>query len=411
MARRVPARAPRPQRAPAPPQLAPLPLALAVRGAGRLREPLPVRRLALPGVGAARRSCCCRWPRYWTSASTLVANLLGYMPLGALAVRRAGPRRPRRAAPSALLACARRRAAVAGDGVHCRTSCRSASSSNVDWALNALGTAVGVALGAALHWRGGIERWQTLRERWFVARSAGGAGAAGAVAGRLAVPAAVPFGLGHVLGRSQEVVVDLLDDTPAGALVRRLAAGARSGDGAQRCRRRPSSRSSRSACSRRAWSPSRSPRRAGAASCWSSARSRSAAAQHAVDRAQLRPGARARLDHAAGAAARSPRRGAGAAAQPRCRAAPRPARPGRADGARRCWSRRRRPTRTSPEPAGLGAGPLHPLPRRWRSGSAGCGRTRRSSTCSCAAGARASRATPGVGASAESAPTIRPQCP
>ena len=43
---------------------------------------------------------------------------------------------------------------------------------------------------------------------------------------------------------------------------------------------------------------------------------------------------------------------------------------------------RRRSTRTSPHSLqALGAGPLHPLPRRWRSGSAGCGPMRRWSGC------------------------------
>src|SRR4029078_4470607 len=47
-------------------------------------------------------------------------------------------------------------------------------SSNLDLALTAAGTALGVAIGALLHWRGGIAQWQKLRDRWFVARSAGG---------------------------------------------------------------------------------------------------------------------------------------------------------------------------------------------------------------------------------------------
>jgi hypothetical protein len=90
-------------------------------------------------------------------------------------------------------------------------------SSNVDLVLNALGTVCGVAIGALLHWRGGIERWQKLRDRWFVARSAGGFALLVLWPIGLLFPTAVPFGLGHVLGRIQPVLVDLLADTPAAA--------------------------------------------------------------------------------------------------------------------------------------------------------------------------------------------------
>jgi len=46
--------------------------------------------------------------------------------------------------------------------------------SNLDLALNALGTLIGVALAWLIHRRGGVERWQTARDRWFIGRSAGG---------------------------------------------------------------------------------------------------------------------------------------------------------------------------------------------------------------------------------------------
>jgi hypothetical protein len=88
-------------------------------------------------------------------------------------------------------------------------------SSNVDLVLNAAGTAIGVAIGALLHWRGGIARWQKLRDRWFVARSAGGFALLVLWPIGLLFPTAVPFGLGHVLGRIQPLVIDLLAGTPA----------------------------------------------------------------------------------------------------------------------------------------------------------------------------------------------------
>ena len=87
--------------------------------------------------------------------------------------------------------------------------------SNVDLGLNAAGTAVGLGLGAVLHLQGGIDRWQRLRDRWFVARSAGGLALLVLWPVALLFPTAVPFGLGHVLGRIQPLVAELLQGTPA----------------------------------------------------------------------------------------------------------------------------------------------------------------------------------------------------
>jgi hypothetical protein len=136
-------------------------------------------------------------------------------------------------------------------------------SSNVDLALNALGTAIGVAIGAALHWRGGIARWQKVRDRWFVARSAGGLALLILWPVGLLFPTAVPFA--RPRGRPiQPIVVELLADTPAAAWTEgwatATAPSARAAAAA--LSPAPSSRSSSSAfCSRRAWSRSRSRRR------------------------------------------------------------------------------------------------------------------------------------------------------
>ena len=152
------------------------------------------------------------WPRYWTTFD-LVANLLGYLPLGFLlfvALVRGG----RRAGVAAVLA-------VAGGALlsllmeMLQNYLPHRVSSNVDLVLNAAGTAIGVAIGALLHWRGGIARWQKLRDRWFVARSAGGFALLVLWPIGLLFPTAVPFGLGHVLGRIQPLVIDLLAGTPA----------------------------------------------------------------------------------------------------------------------------------------------------------------------------------------------------
>jgi len=164
----------------------------------------------IPGVGPLD-FLLLGWPRYWTRFD-VVANLLGYLPLGFLlfvAIVRGG----RGAGASALLACAGG-ALLALAMEILQNYLPHRVSSNVDLALNAAGTAIGVAIGALLHWRGGIAQWQKLRDRWFVARSAGGLALLVLWPIGLLFPTAVPFGLGHVLGRIQPLVIELLAGTP-----------------------------------------------------------------------------------------------------------------------------------------------------------------------------------------------------
>ncbi|MEO7116800.1 MAG: VanZ family protein [Caldimonas sp.] len=160
------------------------------------------------------------WPRWWTSFD-LIANLLGYMPLGFLLFV-AGIRSGRGAAAAVAMGCL--------GGTLLSFSMETLQNylpqrvaSNVDLGLNAAGTALGVAVGAALHWRGGIDRWQRLRERWFVARSAGGFALLVLWPIGLLFPSAVPFGLGHVASRLQPFLADLLRDTPVAAWSEGLA--------------------------------------------------------------------------------------------------------------------------------------------------------------------------------------------
>jgi VanZ family protein len=154
------------------------------------------------------------WPRWWTSFD-LIANLLGYLPLGFLFFV-AGIRGGRSAGVAAALACmGGALLSFAMETLQNYLPQRVAS--NVDLALNAAGTALGVAIGAALHWRGGIDRWQRLRERWFVARSAGGLALIVLWPIGLLFPTAVPFGLGHVIGRLLPYLAELLQGTPAAA--------------------------------------------------------------------------------------------------------------------------------------------------------------------------------------------------
>ena len=152
------------------------------------------------------------WPRWWTSFD-LFSNLLGYLPLGFLlfvAGLRSG-RGTRSAAGFAVVAATL--LSLAMELLQNYLPQRVAS--NVDLGLNALGAGLGVGVGAALHLRGGIAQWQKLRDRWFTARSAGGMALLVLWPIALLFPTAVPFGLGHVLGRVQPLLAELLQGTPA----------------------------------------------------------------------------------------------------------------------------------------------------------------------------------------------------
>ena len=165
----------------------------------------------VPGV-ALTHYLTLPWSRWWTGFD-LVANLVGYLPLGALifaALVRTGTRAWR----SLLLA------AVAGTLLSLtletlQNFLPQRVASNVDLGLNAIGTVLGAALGGWVHLRGGVERWQLARDRWFIAHSAGGLALLLLWPVGLLFPLPVPLGIGQVLPHVQEVVVAAVQDTPA----------------------------------------------------------------------------------------------------------------------------------------------------------------------------------------------------
>lgn len=148
------------------------------------------------------------WPRYWTGFD-LVANVIGYLPLGALvfgACMRAG-QQPGRSASVALLAGA----ALSFAMELLQNYLPQRVPSNLDLALNVAGTGCGAALGLVVHLRGGVDRWQAVRERWFIAGSAGGLVLLVLWPLGLLFPSPVPLGLGQVWGRLQEAVQAALE--------------------------------------------------------------------------------------------------------------------------------------------------------------------------------------------------------
>ncbi len=154
------------------------------------------------------------WPRYWT-AFDLVANGLGYLPLGALifgALVRTGT------APWPAFGGAFVFGALLSFTMEfLQNFLPMRVSSNVDLGLNALGTLAGAVIGYRIHARGAVERWQAARDRWFIGRSAGGLALLLLWPVGLLFPLPVPLGVGQVLDRVQEGVAALVDGTPVAA--------------------------------------------------------------------------------------------------------------------------------------------------------------------------------------------------
>ncbi len=152
------------------------------------------------------------WSRWW-SGFDLVSNLLGYLPLGLLVfgalVRSGAPASRGVWAAIAVGGMLSLLMEVLQNWLPHRVP------SNVDLALNVLGSAGGAAIGLVVHWLGGIERWQSLRERWFIARSAGGLALLVLWPIGLLFPAPVPLGLGQVFDRMREAVELALEGTAA----------------------------------------------------------------------------------------------------------------------------------------------------------------------------------------------------
>lgn len=150
-------------------------------------------------------------PRWWTEFD-LVANLLGYLPLGALVclgwVRKGG--RPAMAFAVACLLGG----LLSGLMEIAQNFLPQRVASNVDWVLNMLGAAMGAGLGLAAHALGAVTLWQSWRNRWLVEHSAGGLALLLAWPLGLLFPTPVVLGQGQVLVLAQEHLAGLLEGTP-----------------------------------------------------------------------------------------------------------------------------------------------------------------------------------------------------
>jgi len=109
------------------------------------------------------------WPRWWAWFD-VISNLLGYLPLGALvffaSVRSGRSRRLAAALALGLPSLLSLAMELLQNDLPQRVP------SALDWVLNSAGAALGAMLAAVAHRAGLTLRWQALRDRWFVHRSA-----------------------------------------------------------------------------------------------------------------------------------------------------------------------------------------------------------------------------------------------
>lgn len=151
------------------------------------------------------------WPPYRDRFDE-IANLLGYVPLGALlygAAVRSGSRR----LPSLLLALVLAAALSFAVEVSQQFLPLRVPSSK-DSAFNLAGALLGALLAMGLQAVGFVDRWHLLRQRWFVADSAGGLLLLLLWPAALLFPAPVALGLGHLWSELHALLIALLADTP-----------------------------------------------------------------------------------------------------------------------------------------------------------------------------------------------------
>lgn len=151
------------------------------------------------------------WPRYWTGFD-LTANLLGYMPRGALlalALVRSGHAAGRAVAVAAAVAAVLSLLLEAA-----QSYLPSRVASNLDLGLNAAGALLGALAIPLLQRLGVLVRWSRLRDLWFEADAHGALVLLLLWPLALLFPPAVPFGLGHGLERAESALATWLGNTP-----------------------------------------------------------------------------------------------------------------------------------------------------------------------------------------------------
>jgi VanZ family protein len=151
------------------------------------------------------------WPP-WRDRFDEISNLIGYMPLGALlfvAVLRSGG-----VTAKGLLVAVLASAALSISVELTQNFLPTRVPSMKDCALNVAGALVVSAVAALLQALGWIDRWQTLRERWFARHSAGALVLLLLWPLGLLFPTPVPLGLGQVWGELRALAEATFAGTP-----------------------------------------------------------------------------------------------------------------------------------------------------------------------------------------------------
>ncbi len=155
------------------------------------------------------------WPRYW-SHFDVVANFLGYAPLGFLAAL--AILRTRLLPQPALLA-----ALVCSVFSVLLEALQSYLPQRVpqlpDWLLNSAGALAGAMLAMALERLGVIDRWSRFRARWFVRDARAALVLLALWPAALLFPPAVPLALGQIRLRLHEFANDVVQGTPFAPLI------------------------------------------------------------------------------------------------------------------------------------------------------------------------------------------------
>ena len=149
-------------------------------------------------------------PPYWTWFD-VNTNIVGYAPLGfflALALVRSGS--PRAAVPLAALAGTLLSLSMEFLQIYLPRRVPS----NLDLLLNAGGTLLGALVALLLERLGALARWSAFRTHWLGEDGGGAMVLLALWPWALLFPAAVPFGLGQVLERLEQGLLDLLEGTP-----------------------------------------------------------------------------------------------------------------------------------------------------------------------------------------------------
>ena len=156
-------------------------------------------------------------PRYWSGFDVAI-NVLGYLPLGALAAMvwqgRAHAKRSHGVWFAAVFACA---LSFAMEALQTYLAPRVAS--NVDWALNTLGGMLGGLLAWTADSVGLLRRWSRFRERRFASGSGVALGLLFLWPLALLYPTPVPLGLGAGLGQWLNLGTPILPDRAESAII------------------------------------------------------------------------------------------------------------------------------------------------------------------------------------------------